>query len=369
MRYATGAWAVLVLVVGCGKDVGTDPFQMTTAEGSGTGTSEGTDAGTTTHEPTVTEGSSSSAATMATTTEADTSSSAGTTGEASVCGDGVISGDEVCDGELFGDATCVTQGYYAGTLTCNPTCLGFDTSGCYICGNGVIEQAEDCDGPLPDDIDCVDAGFTEGPVSCNMRTCLFDTSECSLCGDGVASGNELCDTDDLAGASCESLGFDAGTLACGANTCGFDYSGCSGGQYIQDFELGSIPPELALSGNADWSAQQTVVLAGAWSAASGNIDDGETSTMTLSVTFAVAGTVAFTHQESSEDGYDYLEFSIDGVLQDEWSGILAASDASYPVAAGDHTLQWSYTKDGSLEEGDDAVYVDDIVLTGGVPTG
>ena len=165
------------------------------------------------------------------------------------------------------------------------------------------------------------------------------------------------------------LGFDGGVLGCGMASCGFDYSGCSGGQYIQDFELGAIPPELVLSGNVDWSAQQAVVIAGAWSAASGNIDDGETTTMTMAVTYSVAGTVAFTHQESSEDGYDYLEFYIDGALQDEWSGILAASDASYPVAAGDHTLEWRYTKDGSLEEGDDAVYVDDIVLTGGVPMG
>jgi hypothetical protein len=46
-----------------------------------------------------------------------------------VCGDGTVTGSEDCDvGNLNGD-TCATQGFFNGTLACNPGCT-FDTSGC-----------------------------------------------------------------------------------------------------------------------------------------------------------------------------------------------------------------------------------------------
>ena len=60
---------------------------------------------------------------------------------------------------------------------------------------------------------------------------------------------------------------------------------------------------------------------------------------------SLAGTVEFTHEESTEGSFDYLEFWIDGVMQQEWSGINAAAMQSYPIAAGAHTLEWRYTKD------------------------
>ena len=38
-----------------------------------------------------------------------------------------------------------------------------------------------------------------------------------------------------------------------------------------------------------------------------------------------------------------------------------------PIAAGNHTLEWRFIKDGSVTSGSDTVWVDDIVLFGGVP--
>ena len=37
---------------------------------------------------------------------------------AEVCGDEKIQAPEVCDGTLLGDATCVSEGYASGTLSC-----------------------------------------------------------------------------------------------------------------------------------------------------------------------------------------------------------------------------------------------------------
>ena len=61
-------------------------------------------------------------------------------------------------------------------------------------------------------------------------------------------------------------------------------------------------------------------------------------------------------------------FFIDGVEQDEWSGAHATSLASYDVAAGRHTFEWRYTKDGTINAGLDAVWIDDIDADGGGPS-
>lgn len=46
-----------------------------------------------------------------------------------VCGNGVIETGESCDGSNLGGATCVTQGFDSGALTCNANCT-FNTSSC-----------------------------------------------------------------------------------------------------------------------------------------------------------------------------------------------------------------------------------------------
>ena len=49
-------------------------------------------------------------------------------------------------------------------------------------------------------------------------------------------------------------------------------------------------------------------------------------------------------------------------MQQEWSGNLAWSQATYPVAAGMHTFRWVYSKDGSVSSFEDAVYIDDVFI-------
>jgi hypothetical protein len=67
---------------------------------------------------------------------------------------------------------------------------------------------------------------------------------------------------------------------------------------------------------------------------------------------------------SSESGYDYCKFYIDGVLQDSISGTSMSSPAmvSKTTSMGNHILKWEYSKDGSVVVGSDACYVDTINL-------
>jgi hypothetical protein len=63
--------------------------------------------------------------------------------------------------------------------------------------------------------------------------------------------------------------------------------------------------------------------------------------------------ISFFRKVSSELGYDYLRFYIDGAEQNQWSGELDWSQESFPVTPGPHTFKWSYTKDLSVSAGRD----------------
>lgn len=75
-----------------------------------------------------------------------------------------------------------------------------------------------------------------------------------------------------------------------------------------------------------------------------------------------AGTASFARKISSEPGYDYLRFYVDGVKMAEWSGEADWDVFSYPVLAGTHTFRWTYEKDASGTAGLDAAWVDAVAL-------
>lgn len=90
--------------------------------------------------------------------------------------------------------------------------------------------------------------------------------------------------------------------------------------------------------------------------------------MTRTVTLASAQTLTFWIRTSTESGFDYLRTYVDGTMRDQWSGTTAWTMVSYALTAGSHTVEWRYTKDGSVSSGSDAVWVDDVSF-GAPPTG
>jgi hypothetical protein len=235
------------------------------------------------------------------------------------------------------------------------------------CGNGSIDPGEECDGVDLGGLTCVDQGFDMGQLGCN-DDCTFDTSACELieefCGDGIVNNGEQCEPGMLGNATCASSGFVFGTLGCTAQTCVFDTSGCQS-VWIEDFEDGAVPPGWSGGGNANWSVTTQDKHAGTYGAKSGAIGNSQSSSAQVSVTYVQAGSVAFWHKISSETNYDFGEFYIDDVLQNEWSGAGAWVQFSANVGVGVHTFRWTYTKDGSLVSNSDAWFVDDVSFTGG----
>jgi hypothetical protein len=111
----------------------------------------------------------------------------------------------------------------------------------------------------------------------------------------------------------------------------------------------------------DWWWQAAVAHDGVDAARSGTVADGQASSFETTGSFG-AGSVTFWWKVSSEPGFDYLRFFIDGVIQDAIAGEVDWEQQSYPLTAGAHTLKWEYAKDGSYISGIDAAWVDQVEL-------
>jgi hypothetical protein len=115
--------------------------------------------------------------------------------------------------------------------------------------------------------------------------------------------------------------------------------------------------EMVKGGAAEWFSQGDAAFFGGDAAQSGDVEDYQESF--LQTTIDGAGTVSFYWKVSSEAGYDFLEFYIDGQLQDRISGTVDWQKMMYTIAgSGLHTLEWRYIKDGTESAGDDAGWLD-----------
>jgi len=112
-----------------------------------------------------------------------------------LCGNGTLDDREICDGTNLKEATCQTEGFLSGTLSCTENCT-LDTAGCsLICGNDTLDEGETCDGTNLGEVTCEDLGFLAGDLSCS-DTCILDTFMCIplTCGNEIVDEGEICVT-------------------------------------------------------------------------------------------------------------------------------------------------------------------------------
>lgn len=114
------------------------------------------------------------------------------------------------------------------------------------------------------------------------------------------------------------------------------------------------------AGDAPWFAQERVTHDGVDAAQSGAIGDNQISE--LETTLTGPGYLSFWWKVSSEAGWDYLTLYLDDVAlmaitgEGEWAWV------RYFVPPGAHVLTWSYEKDASDADGEDAGWVDQVAF-------
>ena len=128
------------------------------------------------------------------------------------------------------------------------------------------------------------------------------------------------------------------------------------------FEQNQFSHNWIFEGNQNWFVSSDQAQDGSYSAKSGNISDNETSSISIEFTCELDGDISFMKKISSEEDWDYLHFYIDEIQQNEWSGEIDWSNETYPISAGTYNLKWEFSKDGSVSNGGDCAWIDNITL-------
>lgn len=122
---------------------------------------------------------------------------------------------------------------------------------------------------------------------------------------------------------------------------------------------------FSTSGDAPWFNQTAVTNDGVDALQSGPIGPNQTSVLQAEVTGPVY--VNFKIKTSCEGyGTDYLSYGVDGSLNYRIAGEFQWMNAgTLLVPAGTHTVTWKYQKNGSVDTGSDAIYLDQLTTTPG----
>ncbi len=120
---------------------------------------------------------------------------------------------------------------------------------------------------------------------------------------------------------------------------------------------------LSSGGLVPWISAPYESRTGQYSVQSGTIGAMESSWLKLTVNRT--GLLTFFWKVSSEVQWDTLTFRMDGELISQINGTVGWSKVSQIVQAANHTLTWTYHKDGAVTSGSDAGYIDDLLWTSG----
>lgn len=140
------------------------------------------------------------------------------------------------------------------------------------------------------------------------------------------------------------------------------------GRAMEDFETGNFTAYPWVNSSNAWTVVNSNVYAGTYSAKSKTgLANSQTSSLQITLNALSAGNISFQRRVSSEAGYDYFKFYIDGVEKEAISGTSAQwGAASFPVNAGNHVYKFEYSKDNSQAVGSDCAWIDNIMFP---PTG
>lgn len=117
----------------------------------------------------------------------------------------------------------------------------------------------------------------------------------------------------------------------------------------------------ATTGDGAWFGQTALSHDGVDAVRSGPIADLKQTTLTTAVTDATS--VSFWWKVSSEQNFDFLDFLVDGTAAvTRISGDVDWIQHTVALTPGTHSLSWRYSKDANTVGGQDAAWVDQVVV-------
>jgi len=116
-----------------------------------------------------------------------------------------------------------------------------------------------------------------------------------------------------------------------------------------------------------WFASNTFLYDSNTTFRSGAISHNGTTTVIITFTLTSPGSITFNYTGQSEGTYDRLTVLIDNSQVLQVSGTYAWTTFTQQLGVGPHTIQYTYTKDGSASVGSDAFALGYIELDGVVP--
>ncbi|QGX39854.1 hypothetical protein E2H98_09365 [Permianibacter aggregans] len=134
--------------------------------------------------------------------------------------------------------------------------------------------------------------------------------------------------------------------------------------FVQSFEGNTLPAGWtnAQGSQSNWTLDTVYASAGTKSLRSGVIPHNGTSGVKFEGVFAPS-TLSFKYRTETESCCDRLRVYVDGVERMTASGTNNWTLFTLNLTAGEHVIEWRYTKDGSVVTGQDAVWLDEVTLT------
>ena len=120
------------------------------------------------------------------------------------------------------------------------------------------------------------------------------------------------------------------------------------------------PPQLLDGGHQGWSVVADAGASHGRALRSGAIGHNQSSAVLLPVVAGPGSRLQFRIRVSSEACCDRLRVLIDGEEAGRFSGEQAWQEVSYPLEPGLRLIEWRYAKDGSVNRGEDAAFIDDL---------
>lgn len=131
----------------------------------------------------------------------------------------------------------------------------------------------------------------------------------------------------------------------------------------ENFETGNFSSfDWYFGGNANWQTTWSQARHGSFSAGSGAISPGQTSSLLIenqSESFFMVS-ISFWVKTSTVADANVLQFLIDGEVKGEWSGETEWTEGNFSFIAGEHLFEWKYSKNQEKGDDEDAVWLDYI---------